>query len=41
MNSEESTWPKLDRSTTAISVVSKEKVEIVKNGTRPTLSKIS
>ena len=37
MNSEESTWPKLD---TAISVVPKEKVENVQSSTRPTLSKI-
>ena len=41
MNSEDSTWPKLDRLTIAITVVPKEKVENVQSSTSPTLSKIS
>ena len=39
MNSEESTWPKLD--TIAIPVDPREKVENVQSSTRPTLNKIS
>ena len=39
MNSEESTWPKLD--TIATAVVPKENVENVPSSTRPILSKIS
>ena len=41
LNSEESTWPNLDKHTIAILVVPKEKVEIVQSTTRPTVSKIS